>query len=426
MVSLAYSFYFQVKPLVDARAYDNIAWNIAQGNGYRENLNGLLSNDQSIIRVGPGYEFFLAGIFYLFGHRLSIVWLAQAILMAFSFWLMYLTGQEVFKGRSNYHLGIVAAILIGFSPDLITLQSMLMTELLGVFLLILSVYLFFKYYNDVAKSFWKTFLLGLFLGAAGLVRTPALFLFVPMAGYFIWIKEYKKLIIFVISVAVLFIPWTVRNYEVFGKFIPTNAAGGYNLLTGNHLGASGEQGDNLSVSFEDYVNKFGYVGANDKATSQALHFIKSYPIEFAKITLKRVSIYFSFARPTGFWFHLHGLSKALTLILSSAYSIILFILGFWGILQTTKLEQEDKIRGYFLLGLLVMMPISIIGIVVETRYRFLSYPFFALFAGLAVEDILKRRILLKPALLVAGLLLMNTAFDVFRNLDRIFGKIHTL
>ncbi len=425
VVSEIYSFHFQITPAVDARAYDKIAWNIAQGNGYRENLSGPLSEDQSIIRVGPGYEFFLAGIFYIFGHHLEVVWIIQALIMALSFFLIFMASREVFRESWSFYLGLASAILIGFSPDLITLQGMLMSEVLGVFLVILTIYIFFKYYNNPDKPIWLASLVGLSLGAAGLVRTPALFLVLPILGYFIWIKRYKHLAAFLFAVVILFVPWTARNYEVFNEFIPTNAAGGINLLIGNHPGASGEQGD-PSATLDQYMSNYGFAKADKKAANEAIHFIITHPFEFSKITLKRISIYFSFARPTGFWFHLHGISKAITLVSSVVYSVVLFVFGSWGIAQALKIHKEDRPRGWLLLAMLVMMPVAIVGIVVETRYRFLAYPFFAIFAGLAVEDIIKRRIIWKPALIVACLLFLNTAIDILRNFERILGKVKGL
>src|SRR5574341_463665 len=69
--SLSYSFYFQIEPIVDARAYDNLAWDIAQGKGYEA--------VSSIARPGPAYEYFLALIYYIFGHHYEAVWIFQEI-----------------------------------------------------------------------------------------------------------------------------------------------------------------------------------------------------------------------------------------------------------------------------------------------------------------------------------------------------------
>ena len=158
LLSLSYSFYFRIPPAVDARAYDTIAWHLVQGYGYREWLEIPLNNDNAIIRVGPGYEFFLAGLYFLFGHHYEIVWVAQAFLLMLMALLTFLTAREVFSnsflenmevGCSSraWLIGVVAAFLVGFSPDLITMQGMLMTETLGIFLVVLSVYLFFNALN---------------------------------------------------------------------------------------------------------------------------------------------------------------------------------------------------------------------------------------------------------------------------------------
>ena len=55
-----------------------------------------------------------------------------------------------------------------------------------------------------------------------------------------------------------------------------------------------------------------------------------------------------------------------------------------------------------------MMPLAIVGIIVETRYRFLVYPFFAIFAGYGLLDLWRGRMELKVLALIALLLFSNT------------------
>lgn len=56
--SLGYAFYSRIPPAVDAKAYDAIAWNLAQGYGYKENRDLAYEKDYALGRAGPGYEFF--------------------------------------------------------------------------------------------------------------------------------------------------------------------------------------------------------------------------------------------------------------------------------------------------------------------------------------------------------------------------------
>jgi len=147
VLSLFYSFYFRIKPQVDAQAYDAIGWNIAQGNGYRQTAGSELTVDTSITRVGPLYEYFLAGIYKIFGHRYEPVWIAQAIMHVLSAWLVYLTAILIFCDfRSKKRIGLWAVAIFSFYPDLIEISAMVLTETFYLFLVCLTLYLFSLYF----------------------------------------------------------------------------------------------------------------------------------------------------------------------------------------------------------------------------------------------------------------------------------------
>ena len=253
-----------------------------------------------------------------------------------------------------------------------------------------------------------------------MVRTPLVFLGVPVGIYLVFNKHWLHSMLMVVIIAGIFVPWILRNYRVYHSFIPTNAASGVNLIVGNHLGASGEQ--------EPYelnnrlIKDFGYIRANEEAQRIAINFIKENPLEYVSLVARRVSIYFSFARPTGFWFHLSGVSKIITLVLSSVYSILLFTFGFFGVAKIKKLPAERRTKVWYLLAMLVMMPLAIVGIIVETRYRFLSYPFFALFAGYGISQLRKKDTCWACFAVVFFLLFANSSFDIIRSFGRIIEK----
>ncbi|MCX6731761.1 MAG: hypothetical protein NTX55_02110 [Candidatus Parcubacteria bacterium] len=86
-ISLIHSFYFRIQPIVDARAYDNIATNLASGKGYLEDASAPKEKDAAIARVGPGYELFLAGVYKIFGHHYKIIWFfCWRYFLLFLFW----------------------------------------------------------------------------------------------------------------------------------------------------------------------------------------------------------------------------------------------------------------------------------------------------------------------------------------------------
>src|SRR3989344_3177683 len=106
LLSLSYSFYYRVPLYVDARAYDTIAQNVVNGLGYREDVSLPTKLDRAIVRVGPGYEFFLAGVYKIFGHHIEVVWVLQAILLAASVWLAFIISRLVFKQHWHPLIGI--------------------------------------------------------------------------------------------------------------------------------------------------------------------------------------------------------------------------------------------------------------------------------------------------------------------------------
>ena len=77
LVSFGYSLVHQIKSSVDARAYNEIAKNIIDVGEYRLSIGSLLEKDDAIVKVGPGHEFFLAGIYSVFGYKYWVVWALQ-------------------------------------------------------------------------------------------------------------------------------------------------------------------------------------------------------------------------------------------------------------------------------------------------------------------------------------------------------------
>ena len=156
-----------------------------------------------------------------------------------------------------------------------------------------------------------------------------------------------------------------------------------------------------------------------------MEYIKQHPFHFVKLTFYRVSMYFAFSRPTGWWPYLNGLDKFFVLGTSAIYSFILFVLGGAGMWRAIRdLAGEEKNKLYLFLAALFSMPFSIIFIIVETRYRYPVYPFLAVFAGYAVYKIMTdRRVVSKLILISVAVIFVNGLFDVLRNFERVAGRM---
>ena len=382
-LSIFYSFYYKIKPQVDAGAYDVIAQNIVRGIGYRENLNVDIVYDYAINRVGPLYEYFLAGVYTIFGHSYTAVWIIQALLHAVSAYLIYLICLLAFAGSENNgfgklttskKIGLWAAAIFGFYPDLIEISAMLMTETLYLFFICLVVYLFLLYVKN--NSFKLFLLLSFILGLAIMVRPPLL-LFLPIILFYLYKKrEWGRVVTMAVLLILVFLPWTVRNYMVYGEIMPFGTAGAYNFWIGNHVGANGEQESSKEIA--NYVGTHKAVDIQKESMSQFKSFVWNYPGEFVRLTFLRMDKYFSILRPMGFWFYTSGWRQALFILCSFIFSCFVFILSLGGILRSYKLNNT-YIK--YLLAFTIATPLILFITVVETRYRFQIYPFLAIFSG---------------------------------------------
>lgn len=375
ILSLAYSFYFRITPAVDARAYDVIAKNIVSGLGYREELSRNIAADQAISRVGPLYEYFLAGIYKIFGQHYELVWLTQAILHALSAWFLYLTARLIFSASERRKkIGLWAAAIFGFYPDLIEISAMLMTETLYLFLICLLIYVFFRYLRR--SGVYSAVGFGLVAGLAILARPPALFL-IPVILFYFWRKKlWRQAILFLLVLFMVFVPWTWRNYQIYHQLMPFGGSGALNFWIGNYHGGDGEQG--LTEEQIQFLSSHEAKEVSSESIKQFKNFLISYPFEFIKLTFLRINKYFSIIRPMGFWFYQKGLGQLLFLLSSAAASVFLFVFSLGGILKA--ITVKDK-RLYYLLAMTIFTPLIIFITVVETRYRFQIYPLLAIFAG---------------------------------------------
>lgn len=416
-ISIFHSFYFRIDTSVDAKFYDESGLELSQGKGYSVG---------SINRPGPGYEFFLASIYYVFGHSHPAVWIIQAILLGLTALTAYFLAKLLFKESWHPAIGLLAAVFVGFSPDFIVLSSMLMTETLSVFLIAVFLLLFFQNYRN-PRWYW-VWLSVFFLAAATLTRGSALFLIFPAILFFIFEKRWREGFAFLLLFLVFMAPWTVRNYIVYGKFRPFNASPGL-LWSGNYPGANGELNpkmpyppgvDNETMSQDEF---------DDALFKAGLEQTKNHPLAFIKLTALRTSIYFSAARPSAFWPYQERSPyfRPFVALASSAHIFLLFALGLLGATVALKeaLGVELKKRLYYFLAFFAMMPASVVWLVVETRYRFPAYIFFSVLAGYGIFWLVasQNHSKLKYLLISASPIFLNTLFDALRNWSRVIEKL---
>ena len=105
-----------------------------------------------------------------------------------------------------------------------------------------------------------------------------------------------------------------------------------------------------------------------------------------------------------------------TAFFSGLYSVLIFVFGFAGIFFAFKyLSAEEKYSLKILLAMALLTPVSIMFIVVETRYRFPIYPFLAVFGGFGLHCVFKLKKGFQVLFLVFLFFSLNACFDFISN-----------
>jgi 4-amino-4-deoxy-L-arabinose transferase-like glycosyltransferase len=226
--------FLQLDPLHgDARSYDRLARNLALGNGYTErppHVSGFWP---------PLYPGFLALLYTVFGHRLLVARMAQALIGAALSLLWYSLSLPL-AGR---RVAIITGLGVAVYPYLLYFGVWLISETL--FMVLLS------------AALWQTARLpeagllavvpaALLYGLAALTKPTVLF-FMPLIA--IWLfaapghRSFLSRVMPVLGLAAFMLltilPWSLRNYNVFDEFVLISTNGGYTFLGANNPDAWG-------------------------------------------------------------------------------------------------------------------------------------------------------------------------------------------
>lgn len=213
------------EPANDAFEYDYYARAIAEGGGYPRS-GYLLHGGPTAIR-GPGYPYFLGGVYALSGSSATAGRLAGAVLGALAVLLTYLIARRLWGSR----VGLVAAGLAAVFPPLVLLSRELLSESLFIALELGAVLCALNFRRSGGSLRWAA-AVGALCGLALLTRNTglALLLCLPLGVLVSQPRLRPRALIaplVLLTVAALVVaPWTVRNAVQFGRFIPVTTSAG--------------------------------------------------------------------------------------------------------------------------------------------------------------------------------------------------------
>jgi 4-amino-4-deoxy-L-arabinose transferase-like glycosyltransferase len=225
-------------PVFDAAAYASIAANLERDQGFTLGADAT----QPASNYSPGLPLFVAGVYELSGdvhERLARVILALLGTLAVLF--TYLIGRRL----SGPAAGLIGAAAIAVYPALLEYQGMLMGEPLAAALLSGAVLASLWAADSESRSRWL--LPGVAFGALALVRPEYLGIAVLVGlvvlaknGRTGWRRSLAPAVLLLAGVAVIVVPWTVRNAIALDRFVPISTGGGQVLFAGTYLPSDGD------------------------------------------------------------------------------------------------------------------------------------------------------------------------------------------
>ncbi len=272
VLRLAWVLTVPTVPESDAIHYYQTGLEISRGLGY-------INNDGSPTAYWPvGYSGFLGLLFSIFGQSLIIAKLANVFLSAGIIWFSYLCANFLFDKR----VALIAGFVLAVYPNYIFYSSLLLSEILMLFLIMLGTWLL------ISRHIWGA---AIIFGLATLVKPQVVFL--PILLFLILFRSRYPLKVFMTFYAILIltlIPWTFRNYQTFGSVFFVSTNGGVNLLIGNNPYATGGYFFDHRVS--SLVQGATEIERDQSAKTEAIRFATKHPLDIvAKVPDKLIAQY---------------------------------------------------------------------------------------------------------------------------------------
>lgn len=394
VVRLAFVLFYEQFPALQAddAIYDSVAVDLASGRGFIERTvssTGVV--DEPLIRIGPTYPAFLAILYFLFGHSLTVVRVVQAVLGATTVLLVFRSARAAF----GEPVALMAGALTALHPALIIYTGMILTETLFAFLLTLSVWAMIVAAKHRSPLTWLR--AGVVLGLTILLRAEALALAVLFAGSALWCGEgqHKKrnLLILGTALALTVGAWTVRNYVVFKEVILVSDHSGPTIWISTMGWSEWRYDDALYQSI--VRQETNSLEQGRALRREAIKNIRNDPARYLRFCLERIPAFWLGSHTTylaGFSdsfqaYYVQGkLDKVAVKLLLLSLNIGLLGLGLWGIWASILKETGQRC-----LRILCLHPIVVIATVhfflfAASRYQVPILPAILMFSAVGVNN----------------------------------------
>ncbi len=372
IVRLIFVHFFSIEPVNDLLWNDAVGWNLAQGNGYTASQGEPFV--PGIFRT-PGYPFFLALVYFMFGHSVTAVYIAQAILDSISAVLLFWIALHYVQKR----IAGLAAILYALYPYPTIFCGVLHQDILLIFATLLSLFALTRSMKR-PESIWHWLLVGASVGFTALVKGNfVLFIVLPFGTVlFLGITKLRKiriLALIAIGFVLTLLPWVGRNYLVFRSF-PLLATGhtgiGLMMVTEELKGEDpllNRSHDIPIRDLKDFADGADSIRLEKERAREAIPVLRQHWRQYALVMMKHIPrLWLSkYAVWHGYFVKLSGI----------IISWVVLILGLAGMFLLRR-EWLKMLPLYLTIAAVTLMHVMYI---VEARYTLPARPVMLLFAA---------------------------------------------
>ena len=388
----------------DSVFYYKVAVSLAQGHGYTGPWTGLPT-----AQWPPGYPFFLAGIYSLFGPTVAGARLANVALGAGTAALVYVLALRLFDKRTATLAGLLAAVF----PGQIFFVSLVWSEVVFTFAFVLALLLIVLVVQVPRQQRqWWLVAAGLLFGAAALTRGQGLLLpIVALIAWGVFGRDWARALawtgVTLACMVAVILPWTIRNYLVLDSPVFISTSLGSNFYYG-HTDNREEDLRDLVVEYGPLTRPGAEADIGNAGLRRGLQFLVTHPAKEIRLTIEKVRDLYR-DDYTGVYY-LEGsqsqlvmdprLKSSLKHLANSFYFSVVAVSAL-----SLVLWRRDKAALFFPLLVIGLWTLGSVVFFTSPRFHFPVMPVFCLLAGRAVAVSPRRALLLAvPAALGAVLI----------------------
>jgi 4-amino-4-deoxy-L-arabinose transferase-like glycosyltransferase len=245
--------YLGVSDIVNYTESGITARNFVTGNGYTFDFYGLRPNAPLQAFIPPVFTALVAVCLRYAEDPPRALELIQAVLSTLTILLIYYSAKKL----TNQTVALLTTAGLAIYPVFVVMPAYPISLTLNALLLALVVYLCLRLAEK--QTVPVAVATGLAFGVAVLAKPQQLVL-LPLIALWLWLNVrvnhpllLKRLALLTAVAMLVLLPWTLRNYAIFGQFVFVSTNGGFAFWNGNNPFTTGSALDVDTARLDTYL-----------------------------------------------------------------------------------------------------------------------------------------------------------------------------